>query len=212
MHMTRTLLVASALCAALTSTASAKDWIETVKLTKDGIDAVPIEVSANAGGYTTIKTTGHRFLLRLHARATSGERIVAMKVGAYKGVRYFEASGGKWEQSFTGRNVGSGTKRTVTIETRPVIPTAKITWHGPTPRQACEANLAKQRAKGLRKSAVLLKTWTVTARATFELDAVAARKGKAKKNKWSIANTTNQRDGLIYPLHVRCNAGLSKNS
>ncbi|WP_349359574.1 hypothetical protein [Stappia sp.] len=210
--MTRKLFVASALCAALTSTASAKDWIETVQLTKDGIDVVPIEVSANAGGYTTIKTPSHRFLLRLHARATSGERIVAMKLGAYKGVRYFEASGGNWNQTFTGRNVGAGTKRTVTLETRPVIPTARITWHGPTPRQACEANLAKQRAKGLRKSEVLAKTWTVTAHATFELDAVAARKGKAQSNKWSLANTTNQRDGLTYPLQVRCNAGLSKSS
>ena len=211
MHTNGKLLIAAALVVSLTSAASAKDWIETVKLTKDGIDTVPIEVSANAGGYTGIKTSGHRFLLKLHARATSGERIVAMKLGAYKAVNYFEASGSGWHKSFDHRDVGSGTKRTVTLSTRPVVPTAKLLWQGPSPKAACEANLAQQMAKGMSKSAVLSKDWMVSARAYFGLDAVAARKNKAKKNKWSLKNTTNKRDGLAYQVRVRCIAGLEKN-
>jgi opacity protein-like surface antigen len=210
MNTTQKILIASTLFVSLASTASAKDWIETVKLTKDGIDAVPIEVSADASGYTKIKSSGHRFHLNLHARATSGERIVAMKVGAFKGVLYFEGNGGQWSQSFANRDVGSGTKRTVSINFSPVVPTAKIAWQGPSPKQACEINLANQRAKGMRKSAVLLKTWTVSARAYFELDAVAARKNKAANNTWSIKNTTNQRDGMTYTVPVQCNAGLKK--
>jgi opacity protein-like surface antigen len=212
MHTTRTILIASTLVVALGSAASAKDWIETVSLTKDGIDAVPIEVSAGAGGYTKIKSSSHRFLLKLHARATSGERIVAMKLGSFKGVRYFEGDGGKWSQSFANRDVGSGTRRTVTLNANPVVPTAKIAWQGPSPKQACEINLANQRAKGLRKSAVLAKAWTVSARAYFELDAVAARKKKAANNAWSIKNTTNQRDGMTYQVPVQCHAGLNKKS
>ena len=66
MHTTRTILIASPLVVSLVSAASAKDWIETVSLTKDGIDAVPIEVSADAGGYTKIKSSGHR----VHTPAT----------------------------------------------------------------------------------------------------------------------------------------------
>ncbi|WP_029058563.1 hypothetical protein [Stappia stellulata] len=212
MNTTQKILIASTLFVSLATAASAKDWIETVKLTRDGIDAVPIEVSANAGGYTKIKSASHRFLLKLHARATSGERIVAMKVGAFKGVRYFESDGGLWSKSFANRDVGSGTRRTVSINANPVVPTARIAWQGPSPKQACEANLAKQRAKGMRKSAVLAKTWSINARAYFELDAVAARKNKAKNNKWSIKNTTNQRDGMTYTVPVKCNAGLKKNS
>ena len=169
MHTTRTILIASPLVVSLVSAASAKDWIETVSLTKDGIDAVPIEVSADAGGYTKIKSSGHRFLLKLHARATSGERIVAMKLGAFKGVLYFEGDGGLWSQSFANRDVGSGTRRTVTLNVSPVVPTAKITWQGPSPKQACAANMAQRMAGGLSKSAVLAKTWSVSARAYFDL-------------------------------------------
>ena len=88
----------------------------------------------------------------------SADRIVAMKVGAFKGVRYFESDGGLWSKSFANRDVGSGTRRTVSINANPVVPTARIAWQGPSPKQACEANLAKQRAKGMRKSAVLAKT------------------------------------------------------
>ena len=210
MHTTRTILIASTLVVSLVSAASAKDWIETVSLTKDGIDAVPIEVSADAGGYTKIKSSGHRFLLKLHARATSGERIVAMKLGAFKGVLYFESDGGLWSQSFANRDVGSGTRRTVTLNVSPVVPTAKITWQGPSPKQACAANMAQRMAGGLSKSAVLAKTWSVSARAYFELDAVAARKNKAANNTWSIKNTTNQRDGMTYQVPVQCNAGLKR--
>ncbi|SDT91049.1 hypothetical protein [Stappia sp. ES.058] len=212
MNTTFKILIASTLLVSLASAASAKDWIETVKLTKDGIDAVPIEVSANAGGYTSIKSSSHRFLMKLHARATSGERIVAMKIGAFKGVRYFESDGGHWSRSFANRDVGAGKKRTVSLNANPVVPTAKIAWQGPSPKQVCEANLANRRAKGMRRSEVLSKSWTVSAHAYFELDAVAARKNKAKNNKWSIKNTTNQRDGMTYKVPVKCNAGLKKNS
>ena len=57
---------------------------------------------------------------------------------------------------------------------------------------------------------MLAKTWSVSARAYFELDAVAARKNKAANNTWSIKNTTNQRDGMTYQVPVQCNAGLKR--
>lgn len=204
------LALAAAALATLTSGAVAKDWIEKVEVKRDGIDAVPIEVSANKNGYTGIKSTSHRFLLRLHARATNGERIVAMKLGSFKGVRYFEANPGQWSKSFAHRDVGSGTKRTVTFNYKPVLPMGKIRWHGKNPKAACNARLAQEMQKGLSKSQALTKVLTTSAKAYFELDAVAARKKKAEKNKWNIGNTTNQRDGATYKVQVKCLAGQKK--
>lgn len=207
--------LAAPLCIALlatTTSAAAKDWIETVSLTKNGIDVTPIVVSADMSGYGSVKTPSHRFLLRLHARATSGERIVAMMLGAYHGVRYFEASGGLWQRGFQGRDVGAGTKRTVTLEVAQVLPIGQIKWAGATPTQACEANLAKETAKGMPRHVALGKEWTVTARAQFGLDAVAARKSKSGAGEWSLANTDSQTANFLYDVTVRCQSGLKKSS
>jgi hypothetical protein len=209
MHAVKLTLAAAAL-ATLTSGAVAKDWIQSVEVKRDGIDVVPIEVSANKTGYTGIKSNSHRFLLRLHAKAKSSKRIVAMKLGSFQGVLYFEASPGLWSKSFAHRDVGSGTKRTVTFNYKPVVPMGKIRWHGKNPKAACNARLAQEMQKGLTKSQALSKVLTTSAKAYFELDAVAAKKQKAVKNKWNIGNTTNQRDGATYQVQVKCLAGVKK--
>src|SRR5690606_8049027 len=95
------------IAAALSTAAEAKDWIEKVDIVKGGVDVVPVEVRANANGYTGMKTKDHAFGLRLYAKATSGERIVAGVVGAYNGVEYFEAADpNRWEQKLRGREIG----------------------------------------------------------------------------------------------------------
>lgn len=213
MLKTKTILQTAFTAAALfsmTSAGFAKDWIEKVEVKRNGIDIKVIEVSANTNGYTGIKTNKHRFLLNLYAKAKSGKRIVAMKLGAYHGVLYFEGSGNLWNKRFKGRDVGSGSKRTVSIDYQPVVPLSKVAWHGSDPKTLCTLNLQNKMNQGMRKLDVLSKTWTVTARAYFELDAVAARKNKAKNNKWNIKNTTNQRDGMTYDLVVKCHPGLKK--
>ena len=205
----RTALTAAALLT-MTSAGFAKDWVEKVSVKQDGIDVKVIEVSANADGYTKIKTPSHRFLLNLYAKATNGKRIVAMKLGSFHNVFYFEGSGNAWNKSFQHRDVGAGSKRTVSIGYTPEIPVHKLAWHGSNPKKQCELNLMNQMKKGLSKTDVLSKNWTVKARAYFELDAVAARKKAAKNNKWSLKNTTNQRGSMTYDLTVKCNAGLKK--
>ena len=199
----KTTLLAAAI-ASIATGAVAKDWIEKVEVKRDGIDVIPIEVTANSYNYNKIKTNSHRFLLRLYGKATNGERIVAMKVGSFKGVLYFEADGALWSKSFQNRDVGSGSKRTVAITYKPTIPLNKVKWQGWNPKQACSANLDKKIKGGMKKSEALSRTWTVTAKAYFELDAVAARKNKAKNNKWNMKNTTNQRDGYGYEVRVKC--------
>lgn len=196
--------VLTAVLASVATGAMAKDWIENVDVKRDGIDVIPVEVKANSYNYTKIKSGNYRFLLRLSAKATSGERIVAMKVGSFKNVQYFEADGALWSKSFQNRDVGAGTKRTVSISYKPVIPMAKVKWQGWDPVQACSLNLDKVLKGGMKKSAALSKTWTVSAKAYFELDAVATKKNKAEKNKWSLKNTTHQRDGYGYDVTVKC--------
>lgn len=216
--MSRTKIIAFAILAtsvlattiALPSAASAKDWIEKVEVTRDGIDVKPIEVSANMNGYTGIKSGNHRFLLRLYARATSGERIVAMKLGSFKGVEYFEGDGNLWSKSFDNRDVGAGTKRTVSINYDPTITMNKIHWNGSDPKTHCDLNLQQLMKQGMTKAQVLSQPRETKAYAYFELDAVAARKNKAENNKWNLGNTTNQRDGYNYEVRVICGAGNNK--
>ncbi|GGB52825.1 hypothetical protein GCM10011316_26090 [Roseibium aquae] len=196
--------ILTAVLGCVTTSVMAKDWIETVEVKRDGIDTIPIEVSANATKYTGIKSGSHKFLLRLHARATSGERIVAMKVGSFKGVRYFEADGNHWSKSFANREIGGGSKRTVSVSFAPTIPVNKIRWQGWDPREACALNLDKKIKSGMSRSEALSKTWTVSAKAYFELDAVAARKNKAAPGQWNMKSTTTQRAGNTYDVAVKC--------
>ncbi len=200
--------VAATLAAAFLAQPSfAADWIEKVSIGKDGIDVVPVEVSAHANGYAGLKTKSHTFGLRLQARATNGERIVAMKLGAYHGVVYFEGGAAGWEQRFDNRAVGAGSKRMVDISHSATIPLAKVQWQGPDPAARCAANLKALIAKGTGKAEALSKPYTLTALAWFELDAVAAHKNKAESGKWSLKNTNSQRAGSTYEVTVKCLAG-----
>lgn len=216
--MSNTSIIASTILAtavlatgmALPVQASARDWIEKVQVEKDGIDVQPIHVSAKIGGYTGIKTKSHKFLLGLYARATNGERIVAMKLGSFKGVLYFEGDGNLWSRSFTNRDVGAGSKRTVSIHHDATLPMNKIAWHGPDPKASCDHNLAQMMKQGMTKRQVLSQPREAKAYAYFELDAVAARKGKAKSGKWNLGNTSNQRDSYLYEVRVVCGSGNNK--
>ncbi|MGF0536795.1 hypothetical protein ACQQ2Q_02295 [Agrobacterium sp. ES01] len=189
--------------------AFAKDWLEKVEVKKDGIDHAPIEVSAKMGGYTSIKSKSHTFMFSLYARATSGERIVAMKLGVVDPVRYFEHDGGYWHQIFTNRDIGSGSKRTVSINFNPVIPMGKIQWFGSNPKTKCDQKLQKLMSEGMTKQQVLSQPQEAVARAYFELDAVASRKNKAAKG-WNMNNTDHQRDSYVYDVRVVCAAGNKK--
>lgn len=204
-HIASTILTAAILATgiSLPDTALAKDWVEKVSVKRDGIDTKAIHVSANMGGYTGIKTKKHKFLLKLHARATKGKRIVAMKLGAFQGVQYFEYDGNLWSKSFAHREVGSGSKRTVSKNYNPSLAMHKIRWSGGNPKSRCNANLQNLKNKGQTKQQILSKKHQVKAYAYFELDAVAARKNKAKKG-WKISNTTNQRGGYKYEVRVTC--------
>lgn len=196
-----------ALFGAMPSGAEAKDWIDKVEISRDGIDVVPIEVTASAKGYKAIKTSQHRFLLRLYAKATPGERIVAGKVGSYKVVRMFEAGEpGKWDQVLEGREIGGGEAKSVSRSYSVTIKLSQVTW-SKNPVDVCNEMLSDKRKKGYSVAEVLGKNWDAKTYVYFEFQALAARAGKAKSDKWNINNTAGQRHSFAYSVPVTCLAG-----
>jgi len=194
------------------STAMAGSWVESVKVERDGIDVVPIDVRANMGGYTSVKTSAHRFGLRLYARAKSGKRIAAGIVGSDAPVAYFESAGNsKWNRRLSHRDVGNGKLRTMDRTFSYNVPVSKLTWHGRDPLSACNHMLSQKMAQGMTRAAVLSQPRIVTARVYFEFEAVAAKKSKAAKpSKIKIQNTSKKRDSYFYDVRVRCLSGLNK--
>ncbi len=162
-------------------------------------------MTSNGKEYTSIKTNSHRFIFKLRARATSGERIVAAALGTLQATNYFEAQGpGEWIKRFEGRNVGSGLLRTWEIEYDPKIPVSKLNWVGKDPVERCNALLGSKRQQGSTRFSVLNQKQMTTSHAYFKLDAVAARKSKAKNNSWSMSSTTQQAASMHYPVRVIC--------
>lgn len=198
--------IATAAVVAISVPAQAKDWIESVQVSRDGIDLKPITVRAGGNGYAAIDTNKHRFSLRLYARAKSGKRIVGAKLGSGNGVGYWEADGGNWAKTYNWRAVGSGSKRTWQMTDSVVAPVSKLTFVGKDPIAACNALMAKKRSQGMSRTEVWGQDWTTSAKVMFQLDAVAARKGKAKKNQVSLQNTTSQRKSSTYDVSVKCKA------
>jgi hypothetical protein len=206
--MTRKIIIAAisfALgSAVLASSASAADWIDKVDVTRAGIDVIPIEVTAGDSGYKALKPTSHKFSLHLYAKAKTGKRIVAGALGTFNGVEFFESPGNLWQQSFTGRDIGGGEAKTFSRDHSVSIPVVKLGWQGKDPVAICNAFMQQKVAGGMKKSDVLAKNWSVQAHVFFQFQAVAARTGKAKNDKWSLANTESERKSLSYPVSVTC--------
>lgn len=203
--MKTTIIAAAAVAGALFAhPASAKDWIENVSISNDGIDAVAVEVRPGGTGYASIKSGGHQFGLRLLARATNGERIVAMKVGMFNGVQYFEHSGSDWNATLTGSAIGNGGNRSVAKSIDPLIGMGKIKWKGKDPVAACNALMSEKLNSGMSRNAVFAKSWTTGANVFFQLDAVATRKSNSGNGQWNIGNSYHERSSLTYRVVVKC--------
>lgn len=198
--------VAMLAIAGTNNAANAKDWIETITLSKNGIDAVPVEVRANNGGYTSVKTASHRFLLKGRAKATSGERI---------GVAYFHsypAHNTGWRYRVPHRDLGSGKRRDVTIPFNPTIKTNEVVWTI-NPVAACNATMNQLNSQGMSSHQVLSQVRDATARARFYFTAYAMKPKKAQNlppintDTFIISNSTNETTTLHYDVRVKCLRG-----
>ena len=184
--------------------ATAKDWIEKVRITKGGIDTKVISVRANSNGYTTTQSSRHAFKLSLYAKAKSGKRIGFAEVGR-NNVSVHE-NDPAWTQFFSGRNINSGSKRTWIKEGSFNVPLNKITWsHGIHPVAACNNLLKRKIQRGQNKADVLNKVGMTEAIAHFGFTAAAARPGFAKK--FNVGNPykyTEETATYFYKVQVKC--------
>ena len=191
--------------ASSTSSASAKDWMEKVRISQGGIDQKVISVRANSNGYTTTTNNRHQFKLNLYAKAKSGKRIAFAEVGR-PDVSVPEYDGA-WSHAFTGREINSGTKRTWSRDGAYNVRLNQVKWNlGINPVFACNNLLQTKIQKGQSKSSVLSKTWTTQAKAHFGFVAAAAKPNVAKKglkvNKTSTY--TSEKSSYLYKVRVRC--------
>lgn len=196
----KSLIITAALAATLSfavAPASAKDWVEKVDIVTDGIDLAPVEVSANAGGYTGVKSNSHRFLLKLDAQARKRAIVYGGVVGMYDGIRFGTPVSG-WKYSFQSAD------RTYTKHIEPVVPVAQIRWYGADPVQACN-NLMKTKAgQGMSKAQVLAKEWSTNVAVLFQLDVLALRPYPK--------SSSHERKSMVYIVPVKCLSGVRRAS
>ncbi|MEM8795515.1 MAG: hypothetical protein AAGE61_08110 [Pseudomonadota bacterium] len=193
------------------NSASARDWLERVEILNDGIDTKAISVRAKSNGYTATTHPRHLFKLTIHAKTKSGKRIAGMKIGTDIATSVHESDHNslQWTYQLPHRDIGSGTKRTVTRHEKHTIRLNKLIWVAGNPVDRCNALLQKKMQQGMSKSAALSKIWTTTARAQFVLYAIATgRKAAEAGNFWASGplkiKWDDARDATTYTVRVRC--------
>ena len=185
MTMTKTftaIAIATSIFAGATSSAMAGP-IETVSLTKDGIDIVPIEVQATGSKYNKIKTHSHKFGLKLYAKAAWGKKIKKGMVAA--GTANIGEYTPGWHKYYNNNS------RTFTKHINPSIKISDVKFHGKNPIQACNTKLASHRN--------IFSTGSNTqVTAYFELAVTS-------KNPYGNGVAKNQKKSWVwYPVKVKC--------
>lgn len=178
-----TLIISTAVFAGAMASAQANP-IETVSIAKDGIDVVAIEVQAGANSFTSIKSTSHKFTLKLYAKAKWGKKVRRAKVASGTAI-LFEASPAIWNKTYNNNS------RTFQKSIWQTIPMSKITFSGNNPVQACNEKLASHR-NALTSGA--------TAQVTAYFDLQVTNKTKITSN-----SSSHEKNGWMwYPVKVKC--------
>lgn len=189
--------ISAAALLAMTITASAKNKMEKVDIVRDGIDLQTISVKASTSGYTGIDRTHYTFSVRGYAKAKSGYRILRA---------WFHT--GKLDQAHVlqlpHRDIGSGRNRTVRISRAYKAPVGQIIWDGPSPLQACQANLAKLQQAGFSRQEILGKTFDLKVRAIVGFSAVADREGRDPFPIGPGGGSTWRTKTMSYDVSVAC--------
>lgn len=204
----KTTLVAI-LAASVATPALAGQWVKSISIKRDGIDMTPIEVNANANGYTNVKTSSHKFRLQMTATSAKNKRLVAGMIGSYNGVNFFEGSHSKyWDKKVEPKVLKNGGEKKIGFTYTPTIAVSKVFWTGGTPVEVCQKHMNKHAKTAAQKKAFLTKTHTISAMATFQFAAVAAKKKAAKKKSWHVGNTSSRKSSYLYSVNVKCLPGI----
>lgn len=195
MKRTTILLAALALSA---SGALAKDKMDKVDIAIDGIDIKPIVVRAGADGYKSVSTPDHVFFVRGYGQAKKGYRIVS--AWFFSGPK----NGASFERALLPRDYGSGKNRTVTRPVDLKIPLSKVTWDGPSPLAACNANFQTLKKAGFSPKDILSKTHALQVRAVIGFGAAADREGRTASPVGLGGGSTYETRSLSYTVRVEC--------
>ena len=175
---------------------SSIDWIESVESSKNGIDAIPVEVLAKDDTYKELKSKAHRFLLEGHVKAKRRKEIARVTWQSKENPHF--ASGPNtpsWEKRALIRR---GLRET-TLEGNRVIDLDRITWIE-SPQEACEDLKTQKMNAGLSQEEVLGKAWTTNAKAMFFIKADVIR----RKTTMTDTNYDTESAMLPYQVSVRC--------
>lgn len=177
-------LAISASILAVSMGAAAAGPMQSLSISINGIDAVPVEVSSIGGSFKQIKSPSHKFLLKIYAKAKVAKKVKAAQITTSDSP-YLEADPGTWAANY------APNKRTFSKALSPIIPMSKVRWSGPDPIKACNNKLKESRS-------VLTKGATAKAFAYFQLHA-SNKSGSAGMND-SKHNST----WIWYPVQVKC--------
>jgi hypothetical protein len=191
-----TMLLAAAVPLATIVPAQAGSNMEKVDIVPEGIDLKPMYVHANANGYTGTEPQPHKFMVRVFAKAKGQNRVWKVQIHGLKGVTFFEKDVGKSEGwAVYGKSHELWVK------------SGDIKWMT-TPKQACDANLAKMVAEGKTKAQVLANDRKTTALAFVYLTAYADSKAHNKKGKHPGDGISPHNDNTAYTVPVVCRMAL----
>lgn len=157
--------------------------VQSVSIAKEGIDAVMIEVTASGNQFNAIKSTSHKFGIKLYAKAVWGKKIVKAKVAS--GDAVIGEGDNYWSKTY------NHSSRTFVKHTSPTIKMKDITFHGSTPVQACNAKLASHRN-------------ALTSGATAQVTAYFQLSATTKMYKNSPIAKNEKKAWMWYPIKVKC--------
>lgn len=192
------LFAAAVPLATVLSAQAAGNNMAKVDIVAEGIDLAPIYVGANGNGYTGTEATGHRFLVRVYAKAAGQKRVWKVKIHSTSSdLVMFEKNVGKSE----GWDV-YGKSHEVTAKPQ------NLQWVK-APVSVCRDNMEQLIATGKTKAQVLGNDRKVTATALIGFAAWADTKANNKKGKHDdIFGTEEHVDFAKYPVQVVCRAAL----
>lgn len=175
---------------------AAGNYMAKVDIVAEGIDLKPIYVGANANGYTGTEATGHRFLVRVFAKADGQKRVWKVKIHGEDEKALFQKDVGKTE----GWDV-YGKSHEVMAKPQDLV------WKK-YPVNVCRDNMEQMMAAGKTKAQVLANDRKVTATAVIAFSAWADTKAHNKKADHDVYGWEEHMDLVFYPVQVVCRAAL----
>jgi hypothetical protein len=190
-------VIALAMPILATAPALAAGNMAKVDIVAEGIDLKPIHVGANANGYTGTEATGHKFLVRVFAKAAGQNRVWKVKIHSTK-----------TDLVMFQKDVGKSEGWDVYGKSHEVLAKPQGLQWVDAPVNVCRNNMEQMIAAGKTKAQVLSNDRKVAATALIAFSAWADSKANNRKDYHSPLGWDEHTDFVKYPVQVVCRAAL----